>query len=116
MRGGVDMTPNLRRDAGNLALRLGVGGVLVAHGTQKLFGWFGGHGLNATSGAFDQMGFRPGKPSALAAGVGEAVGGTLIALGLGTPVAGSVAAGTMIAASSVHAPNGFFAAQGGYEL
>jgi putative oxidoreductase len=51
----------------------------------------------------------------MAAGVAEAGGGTLIGLGLATPVAGSVAAGTMIAAASVHAPNGFFAASGGYE-
>src|SRR3954467_6528805 len=104
------------RDAGLLALRLGVGGTLVAHGTQKLFGWFGGHGITGTAGAFEQMGFRPGRPSAMAAGLGETAGGTLIIAGLATPAAGSVAAGTMLAASSVHAPNGFFSANGGYEL
>jgi putative oxidoreductase len=103
------------RDAGLLVLRIGVGGVLFAHGGQKLFGWFGGHGIEGTAGAFDQMGFRPGRTSAVAAGVSETGGGTLIALGLGTPVAGSVAAGTMIAAASVHSPNGFFATGGGYE-
>jgi putative oxidoreductase len=102
-------------DAGLLVLRTGVGGVLFAHGAQKLFGWFGGHGIEGTAGAFDQMGFRPGRTSAVAAGLGEAGGGTLIALGLGTPAAGSVAAGTMIAAASVHSPNGFFATSGGYE-
>jgi putative oxidoreductase len=73
------------RDAGLLTLRAGVGGVLFAHGTQKLFGWFGGHGLDATAGAFDQMGFRPARANAVAAGLGEAGGGTLIALGLATP-------------------------------
>lgn len=103
------------KDAGLLVLRAGVGGVLLAHGCQKLFGWFGGHGLTATAGAFESMGFTPGRPSALAAGLGEAGGGALIALGLATPVAGAAAAGTMIAASAVHAPAGFFAQRGGYE-
>lgn len=88
------------KDAGLLVLRAGVGGVLIAHGCQKLFGWFGGGGLNSTAGAFESMGFTPGRPSALAAGLGEAGGGALIALGLATPVAGAAAAGTMIAASS----------------
>ncbi|MHA6795435.1 DoxX family protein [Pseudonocardia bannensis] len=103
------------QNLGLLTLRAGVGGVLFAHGAQKLFGWFGGHGIEGSAGAFDQMGFQPGRANAMAAGVAEAGGGTLIALGLATPVAGSVAAGTMIAAASVHAPNGFFAADGGYE-
>ena len=103
------------KDAGLLVLRVGVGGVLIAHGTQKLFGWFGGHGLEGTAGAFESMGFTPGRPSALAAGLGETGGGALIALGLATPVAGAAAAGTMIAATAVHAPAGFFAQQGGFE-
>lgn len=103
------------KDAGLFVLRAGVGGVLIAHGTQKLFGWFGGHGLEGTANAFESMGFTPGRPSALAAGLGEAGGGALIALGLATPVAGAAAAGTMIAATAVHAPAGFFAQQGGFE-
>jgi putative oxidoreductase len=103
------------KDAGLLVLRVGVGGVLMAHGAQKLFGWFGGHGLTGTGAAFESMGFRPGYPSAVAAGVGEAGGGALIALGLATPVAGAAAAGTMITASAVHAPAGFFAQKGGFE-
>jgi putative oxidoreductase len=89
---------------------------LFAHGAQKLFGWFGGHGIEGTADAFEQMGFKPGRASAVAAGLGEAGGGALVVLGLATPVAGSVTAGMMIAASSVHVPNGFFAASGGYEL
>ncbi|WP_127128665.1 DoxX family protein [Georgenia sp. SYP-B2076] len=103
------------KDAGQLLLRSGIGGVLVAHGCQKLFGWFGGHGLQGTAAAFESMGFRPGRPSALAAGLGEAGGGALIALGLGTPLAGAAAAGTMVAATAVHLPAGFFAQTGGYE-
>ncbi|MGW7002039.1 DoxX family protein [Streptomyces sp. NPDC054933] len=104
-----------RKDLGLLALRLGVGGVLFAHGTQKLFGWFGGHGLEATASAMEQMGFKPGKQSALAAGLGEAGGGALLALGLATPVAGAAAAGAMAGAVAVHYPAGFFAQSGGYE-
>jgi putative oxidoreductase len=104
-----------RTDAGLLVLRVGVGGVLLAHGGQKLFGWFGGHGIEATAAAFERLGFRPGRANAIAAGLGEAGGGALIGLGLATPAAGAAAAGTMIAAASVHAPAGFFATGGGYE-
>jgi putative oxidoreductase len=104
-----------RNDLGLLALRLGAGSVLFAHGSQKLFGWFGGGGLDRTAGAMEQMGFRPGRRAALAAGLGEAGGGTLLALGLATPAAGAAAAGAMAGAVSVHAPAGFFAAAGGFE-
>ncbi|MCW2501553.1 MAG: mhqP3, partial [Frankiales bacterium] len=71
----MTITTDQRMNAGLLLLRAGVGGVLVAHGGQKLFGWFGGHGLEGTAGAFEQMGFRPGRASAVAAGLGEAGGG-----------------------------------------
>ncbi|OEV06840.1 hypothetical protein AN219_33300, partial [Streptomyces nanshensis] len=84
-----------RHDLGLLALRLGTGGVLFAHGTQKLFGWFGGHGLAGTGGFMEQLGFRPGRRSALASGLGEAGGGTLLALGLATPGAGAAVAAAM---------------------
>ena len=82
---------------------------------QKLFGWLGGHGLTGTAAAFEQMGFQPGRLAALAAGLGETGGGVLLALGLATPAAGAAAAGTMIPATAVHAPSGFFATGGGYE-
>ena len=78
------MNNTWRENAGLLVLRAGVGGVLVAHGVQKLFGWLGGHGLAGTGAAFEQMGFQPGRQAALAAGLGEAGGGVLIALGLAT--------------------------------
>ena len=103
------------RDLGLLALRVGVGGTLVAHGAQKLFGWFGGTGLEQTGAMFEQLGFRPGKLNAIAAGLGEAGGGALLAVGLGTPGAGAAVAGTMIVASSMHVDNGFFNANGGLE-
>jgi len=103
------------RDLGLLALRLAVGGTLAAHGAQKLFGWFGGAGLEQTGAMFGQIGFRPGKASAVAAGLGEAGGGALLAAGLGTPGASAAVAGTMIVASSMHANKGFFATDGGFE-
>ena len=107
------MTSNIQ-NVGLLTLRAGVGGVLIAHGVQKLFGWLGGAGLTGTAAAFEQMGSRPGRQSAVAAGLGEAGGGALIVLGLFTPAAGAAAAGTIIPAAAVHAPSGFFATGGGY--
>ncbi|MEC4017883.1 DoxX family protein [Streptomyces sp. H27-D2] len=109
------MASSCRKDLGLLALRVGTGGVLFAHGAQKLFGWFGGHGLEATGAAMEAMGFVPGRQSALAAGLGEAGGGVLLALGIATPAAGAAAGGAMAGAVAVHAPAGFFAASGGYE-
>jgi putative oxidoreductase len=103
------------RDIGLLGLRVGVGGALVAHGAQKLFGWFGGPGLEQTGATFEQIGFRPGKLNAIAAGLGEAGGGALLAVGLGTAGASAAVAGTMIVASSMHVDNGFFGAKGGFE-
>ncbi|MFF1422957.1 DoxX family protein [Streptomyces sp. NPDC058280] len=109
------MTRQNRHDLGLLALRLGAGAVLAAHGTQKLFGWFGGAGINGTGQGMEAMGFRPGRPSAVASGLAETGGGLLLALGLATPAAGAAAAGGMAGAVSVHVPNGFFNAAGGLE-
>ncbi|WP_367323647.1 DoxX family membrane protein [Streptomyces sp. HUAS ZL42] len=104
-----------RRDLGLLLLRLGTGGVLAAHGAQKLLGWFGGGGIEGTGRYMESVGYRPGEASATAAGLAETGGGTLLALGLATPAAGAAAAGAMAGAAAVHMPNGFFAKEGGYE-
>jgi putative oxidoreductase len=104
-----------RKDLGLLLLRSAVGGVLFSHGTQKLFGWFGGSGLEGTAQGMEAMGFKPGGQAALAAGLGEAGGGALLITGLATPVAGPIVAGTMAGAISVHFPHGFFVTKGGYE-
>jgi putative oxidoreductase len=112
---GVIVTAYDRRDLGLLLLRLGTGGVLAAHGAQKLLGWFGGGGIEGTGQFMESVGYAPGRASARAAGLAEAGGGTLLALGLATPAAGAAAAGAMAGASAVHAPNGFFNAGGGYE-
>lgn len=101
---------------GRLMLRATVGGFFVGHGTQKLFGLFGGEGLNATAGAFDSMGIRPGKLQATVAGVAETVGGAATVLGYRTPLASSALVASMAAAiHKVHAKNGPWAQQGGFE-
>lgn len=101
---------------GLLLIRLVIGLSFMAHGTQKLFGWFGGYGLKGTGGWFESIGMKPGVTMALLAGLAELAGGTLLALGLFTPLAGILIAGTMvIAIVKVHGPNGYWATQNGYE-
>jgi putative oxidoreductase len=101
---------------GRLLLRVVVGGFFVGHGTQKLFGWFDGNGLDATAQGFEGLGLRPGKANAIAAGAAEAGGGALLVAGLVTPLAASVLTATMITAiDTVHAKNGPWAGKGGYE-
>jgi putative oxidoreductase len=96
--------------------RLIVGGLFLGHGLQKLAGWFGGYGLEATGNAFESMDLRPGKLNAAAAGASEAGGGAMLAAGFLTPLAGSLLSGTMITAiRKVHAPKGLWVAEGGYE-
>ena len=101
---------------GRLLLRTVVGGYFFGHGTQKLFGWFGGFGLEATGGFFESLGLRPGKRHALAAGAAEAGGGTLLLLGAATPLASSLLIATMITAiQRVHLKNGPWVTNQGYE-
>lgn len=101
---------------GLLLLRLVVGGLFVGHGSQKLFGAFGGYGPEGTGGFFESLGLKPGKPMAYAAGASEAGGGAMLALGLGTPLAATALTSTMAtAAYTVHRPNGLWAEKGGFE-
>ncbi len=101
---------------GRLLLRLTVGSLFFGHGTQKLFGWFGGHGLDATANMFESLGMRPGQRNAVAAGFAEAGGGAGIALGLATPLSAAVLTSTMLTAiNRVHFKNGPWATNGGYE-
>lgn len=100
-----------------LIVRLILGVGLVAHGTQKLFGWFGGHGLDGTGGFFESIGFRPGKLFALMAGLGETAGGLLTILGLGGALGPVLIVLVMVVAiGSVHYNKGYFATNGGWEL
>ena len=104
-------------NSGFLVLRLVVGLVMAAHGSQKLFGWFGGYGLNGTGGYFEKLGFRPGKLFAFAAGVSEFAGGLLVTLGLLGPVGPALLLATMIVATvTVHWQHGLFATENGVEL
>ena len=104
-------------DLALLILRLVVGLLFVGHGAQKLFGVFGGGGLEGTSGMFDNIGLRPGWLHARAAGTGEFLGGALIALGLFTPFAAAALIGVMTAAiATVHAKNGIWNTNQGYEF
>jgi putative oxidoreductase len=81
---------------GLLLLRVFVGVAFMGHGTQKLFGWWGGYGPQGTGGFFAQRGYRWGVPMAIVAGLTETVGGGLLALGFLTPLAGALIALVMI--------------------
>ncbi|HZT85971.1 MAG TPA: DoxX family protein [Gaiellaceae bacterium] len=102
---------------GKLMLRATIGGYFFGHGMQKLTGWFGGQGPEGTGEFFEQIGLKPGRESALIAGAAEAGGGSLLALGLFTPVAVSMLAGVMTnAIRHVHWKNGLWNSDGGIEL
>jgi putative oxidoreductase len=97
-------------------LRTVVGILFVGHGTQKLFGWFGGHGPEGTGQFFESLGLKPGIKHARAAGAAEAGGGALLALGLFTPAAAAAIIGVMSTAiRTVHFKNGPWVSDGGYE-
>ena len=101
---------------GLLIIRLVIGLLFVGHGAQKLFGWFGGYGLKGTGGWFESIGMKPGVTVALFAGLAELIGGILFVLGLLTPLAAVLIAGTMLMAiMKVHSPNGLWATANGYE-
>lgn len=103
-------------DFGLLIIRLVIGILFIGHGAQKLFGWFGGYGIKGTGGWFESIGMKPGTTMAVLAGLTEFIGGALFALGLLTPFAGVLIAGTMVVAIiKVHGPNGLWITANGYE-
>jgi putative oxidoreductase len=104
-------------EVARLALRLTVGSIFIEHGTQKLFGWFGGHGPDGTGGFFESIGLRPGRRNAIAAGTVEAGGGLMLALGLATPLAAASLASVMLTALRTAVwRDGFKTGEGGYEV
>jgi putative oxidoreductase len=101
---------------GLLIIRVVLGLTFVGHGAQKLFGWFGGHGIKGTGGFFESIGVKPGKVMALLAGLSELVGGALFAVGLLTPLAALLITGTMVVAiATVHGKNGYWVTENGFE-
>ncbi|MGI2179995.1 DoxX family protein [Shewanella frigidimarina] len=117
MKALVKRITNSTAGFSTLALRLPVGIIFMAHGGQKLFGWFGGYGLEGTGQWMASIGIEPGILMAFLAGSAELVGGLFILLGLLTRPAAVLLAFTMIIAiASVHISNGLFMANNGYEF
>jgi putative oxidoreductase len=103
-------------DLAMAVLRIVVGVLFIGHGAQKLFGAFGGAGLDATADTFENIGLRPGRVHAYAAGLTELSGGLLLALGLFVPFAAAALIGVMTAAIvAVHARNGLWVTENGFE-
>jgi putative oxidoreductase len=102
---------------GLLILRVVVGALFVGHGVQKLFGWFGGPGLEGATGFMRSLGYRNARVAAVAAGLTETASGLLLASGFITPLAVAGVIGVMVnAAATVHRHNGLWNANGGFEL
>ncbi|WP_433624088.1 DoxX family protein [Nocardia sp. CA-120079] len=100
---------------GLLVLRVVFGGLLAAHGSQKLFGWFSGPGWRGNAATFDSMGYNPGKLFGTLAGLSEFTGGILLLLGLLTPLASAIVLGTMINAINATWGGGLMTGKG-YEM
>ncbi len=101
---------------GLLILRLVVGLILAGHGAQKLFGWWGGPGMNGWTQSVQKLRIRPAQPWAWVAALAEFGGGLLLALGLLSPIGSVAIAGSMLVAiATVHLPRGFWVTKGGYE-
>jgi putative oxidoreductase len=103
----------LMRNAALLGTRLVIGGYLAVHGAQKLFGAFGGSGLDKAGAGFHRMGLRPGRHMAMAAGISELGGGVLTAAGIADPAGPLAIMGTMVVASTTHRAKGPLNSRGG---
>lgn len=100
-----------------LPVRLGAGVIFAAHGAQKLFGWFGGYGLEGTAGWMESIGLAPGTLMAALAGGAEFFGGLLLIAGfLVRPTAVVLAITMLVAIVTVHLQNGLFMSNNGYEF
>ena len=104
------------RNAALLGTRLVVGGYLAVHGAQKLFGAFGGAGLEKAGAGFERMGLRPGRHMAAAAGITELGGGVLTAAGIADPAGPLAIMGAMTVAATTHRAKGPLSSRGGFEL
>jgi len=103
-------------DLGLLLIRLMVGFVFVYYGSQKLFGWFGGHGIQGTGGWFESIGIKPGKAIAAFSGIAELLSGILFVLGIYLPLGALLIVIVMIGSIvKVHGPKGFSVTAGGFE-
>ena len=112
----IDRLLSTDGSAGAMALRVPIGFIFAVHGAQKLFGWFGGYGLEGTGQFFGSLGLEPGLLMALLAGAAEFFGGLALVAGLLVrPAAAALAFTMVIAIFAVHWSKGFFAAAGGYE-
>lgn len=113
----IDRVLSTNSGWGALALRIPVGIIFVAHGAQKLFGAFGGYGLEGTGQFMASLGLTPGYLMALLAGSAEFFGGLALIVGLLVRPAAAVLAVTMLVAIfTVHLSNGFFMSNNGYEF
>src|SRR5689334_17110441 len=102
---------------GLLILRLAIGAIMAAHGAQKLFGWWGGPGINGWTGAMTRMRIRPALAWAWISALGEFAGGIALALGFLYPLPIIAIAGAMLVAIAlVHWPKGFWNSKGGFEF
>jgi putative oxidoreductase len=103
-------------EIGLFIIHVAVGALVAAHGSQKLLGWFSGHGLTGTAAAMESLGLRPGSTMAAGAGAAELVGGLMFAFGFLTPVAAALVASVMlVAARTAHAGKGPWISDGGWE-
>ena len=101
---------------GLLIIRLVFGLSFARHGSEKLFGWFGGHGIKGNAAFFESIGLKPGVPLAILAGCGELLGGLFFAAGIFMPLAALLIIGPMLVAIiTVTGKNGFAITSSGYE-
>jgi putative oxidoreductase len=103
-------------DVAVLVLRLIIFVVMFFHGTQKLFGWWNGRGLDGAEDFFRSLGFRPPRLIALVASATETLASILLLLGLVTPLAVAMLTGIYTNIAAIHVRNGLDSKKHGFEL